>query len=130
MNVYMDRDLLFEQHTDFNYLKELYRRGALGGLNSFERDLLQFCHDRDMRQYLKENVWDKPIVIDDDGNIDYSRTKFQSQTRQPIQTPLNTYNSCEPQVPQMPRPQQPISEQKFYYLYDDNGNLVAAIPKR
>ena len=125
------REVLFEQHSGYDYLREQYRNGQLAGLDDFERELLQFCHDRDMRKYLKENVWDKPIVLDEDGGVNYNRTKYVSSYQSLRPQPLN--EAIPQQEQQYPQQQQPFSlpgNQKFYYLYDDNGNLVAAIPKR
>lgn len=140
----MDRDLLYEQYLDYEYLKEQYRNGKLQGLNHYERDLLEFCHNRDMREYLRENVWDKPIVLNDDGGINWNRTKFRREEPQqrrilseedyhPQQyVPQHTTHSqqcIQPTTPpQMSAAQ--VSEQRFYYLYDDEGNLIAALPKK
>ena len=35
-----------------------------------------------MREYLRENVWDKPIVLNDDGGINWNRTKFRREEPQ------------------------------------------------
>lgn len=135
--MYDNREMLFEQRmNDYNFLRELYRSGKIGGLDKYERELLEFCHNTDMPKYLKENVWDKPIVLDEDGKVDWCKTKFQSKYR-----PSNEYYPTMPQenpyehIPQQQyyqQPQQPpqVNEQKFYYLYDDNGNLIAAIPQK
>jgi hypothetical protein len=135
----LDRDLLFEQYSDYDYLKEQYRNGTLQGLDDYERELLEFCHDRDMREYLRENVWEKPIVLNSEGGVDWGKTKFQRggqrhvipeqqyyQPQQPVyQQPQPTYQP----IPQQQIPPQ-VTEQRFYYLYDDYGNLIAALPKK
>ena len=130
-----NREYLFEQRmNDMDFLRELYRSGKIAGLNEYERELLEFCHNTDMPKYLKENVWDKPIVLNEDGSLDREKTLFKSSRlnehetphypqQQAYQQPQQTYQ--QPQT-QMPR----VNEQKFYYLYDDNGNLIAAIPQR
>ena len=136
----LGKDLLFEQYSDYDFLKEQYRNGTLQGLDDYERELLEFCHDRDMREYLRENVWEKPIVLDSDGGVDWNKTKFQrsnkrciipeQQCPQPMQT---TYPQQQPSVyPQFQQQSQmpQVNEQRFYYLYDDEGNLIAALPKK
>ena len=52
----LGKDLLYEQYLDYNYLREQYRKGQLPGIDAYERDLLELCHGRDMREYLRENV--------------------------------------------------------------------------
>jgi hypothetical protein len=134
----LDRDLLFEQYSDYDYLKEQYRNGTLQGLDDYERELLEFCHDRDMREYLRENVWEKPIVLNSEGGVDWNKTKFQRggqrhvipeqqyyQPQQPVYQQQPTYQP----IPQQQIPPQ-VTEQRFYYLYDDDGNLIAALPKK
>ena len=136
----LGKDLLFEQYSDYDFLKEQYRNGTLQGLDDYERELLEFCHDRDMREYLRENVWEKPIVLDSDGGVDWNKTKFQRSNKrciipeqqypQPMQT---TYPQQQPSVyPQFQQQSQmpQVNEQRFYYLYDDEGNLIAALPKK
>lgn len=125
-----DRDMLFEQQMgDYNYLRELYRSGKIGGLNQYERELLEFCHNTDMPKYLKENVWDKPIVLNGDGSLNMEKTVYRS-SKQELLAEQSTYQ--QPQMPaqQTYQPMPPVTPQKFYYLYDDNGNLIAAIPQK
>ena len=133
----LGKDLLFEQYSDYDFLKEQYRNGTLQGLDDYERELLEFCHDRDMREYLRENVWEKPIVLDSEGGVDWNKTRFQrsGQRYVPEQNYQQTYQPVQPQPTYQPIPQQPqtppqVTEQRFYYLYDDNGNLIAALPKK
>lgn len=125
-----DRDYLFEQRiSDYNYLRELYRSGSFGGLNKYERELLEFCHNTDMPKYLKENVGDKPIVLNEDGSVNWAETRFSGQQRAyiPSQPQQQMYYPQQYQTrPMMPQ----VDERKFFYLYDDNGNLIAAIPQK
>ena len=93
-----------------------------------------------MREYLRENVWEKPIVLNSDGGVNWDKTKFRRDEPQPKQMiseedyyPKQYQPQYQqpimPQAPQMPmRPT--VNEQRFYYLYDDEGNLVAALPKK
>ena len=135
----LGKDLLYEQYLDYDYLREQYRNGQLPGLDAYERDLLEFCHGRDMREYLRENVWEKPIVLNSDGGVNWNETKFrrgEPQSKQmiseedyPKQYQTQYQQPIIPQAPQMPM-QPTVNEQRFYYLYDDEGNLVAALPKK
>ena len=136
----LGKDLLYEQYLDYNYLREQYRNGQLPGLDAYERDLLEFCHGRDMREYLRENVWEKPIVLNSDGGVNWNKTKFRRDEPQPKQMISDDdyypkqyqpqyQQPMMPQAPQMPM-QPTVNEQRFYYLYDDEGNLVAALPKK
>ena len=135
----LGKDLLYEQYLDYDYLREQYRNGQLPGLDAYERDLLEFCHGRDMREYLRENVWEKPIVLNSDGGVNWNETKFrrgEPQSKQmiseedyPKQYQTQYQQPIIPQAPQMPM-QPKVNEQRFYYLYDDEGNLVAALPKK
>ncbi len=135
----LGKDLLYEQYLDYDYLREQYRNGQLPGLDAYERDLLEFCHGRDMREYLRENVWEKPIVLNSDGGVNWNETKFrrgEPQSKQmiseedyPKQYQAQYQQPIIPQAPQMPM-QPKVNEQRFYYLYDDEGNLVAALPKK
>ena len=123
-----DRDLLFEQYSDYDFLKEQYRNGTLQGLDDYERELLEFCHDRDMREYLRENVWDKPIVLNSEGGVDWGKTKYQRGGQRHVIPEQQYYQPQQPRPTYQPIPQQPImpqvTEQRFYYLYDDDGNLI------
>lgn len=129
-----NRDLLFEQYSDYDYLKEKYRNGTLQGLDDYERELLEFCHDRDMREYLRENVWEKPIVLNSDGGIDWGKTRFQRSGQRHVLPEQEYYQPTYQPQPNYQTPPQPVmpqvSEQRFYYLYDDDGNLIAALPKK
>ena len=105
----MERETLFEQHlSDYNILKEMYQHGKIPNLSQQERELLEFCNSVDMREFLRENVWEKPIVLNEDGSVNHEKTLFK---RKPQEAPQQ-------------------EQQKFYYLYDDEGNLVAALPKK
>ena len=116
-------DLILEGYMDYTHLKEMYQSGDIPSLNKHERELLEFCHGRDMRQYIKENVWDKPIVLNSDGSVNWEKTVFRSKKQEP---PRPLFETPQPKQ-QTETPQ--IDKQKFYYLYDDEGNLVAALPK-
>ena len=53
-------------------------------LNSMERQILEFCHNRDMKQYLKEEFEKHPIHLDEDGNLigenPFDRERKESKT--------------------------------------------------
>ena len=38
-------------------------------LNKMERQILEFCHERDMKKFLKEEFEKHPIILDDDGGL-------------------------------------------------------------
>ena len=57
------KDSFFRQFNNINK----YRQKKIE-LTRAERELLEFCHRTDMKKFLKENVQDKPFIVDDNGN--------------------------------------------------------------
>ena len=43
--------------------------GKVPKLTSAERQILEFCHGRDMRKFLKEEFEKHPIRLDEEGNL-------------------------------------------------------------
>lgn len=70
------RDDNFDRMLENNsYFHELYKNGKIEKLNNDEMNLLRFCHNTDMRAFLKEEFEKHPIdysVFDvDKGGGDY-----------------------------------------------------------
>ena len=66
----MNRDDIFEatmQNTD--ELRHMYRSGKIPKLKNEEFELLKFCHDRNMREFLREEFRKHPINLDSQGNL-------------------------------------------------------------
>lgn len=61
---YVEADARFEQA-----IRNLKAGGKVPKLNSFERQLLEFCHGRDMKKFLKEEFEKHPIHLNDDGEL-------------------------------------------------------------
>ena len=38
-------------------------------INKAEREILEFCHNRDMREFLREEFEKHPIKLDENGNL-------------------------------------------------------------
>ena len=50
-------------------LAKLKMGGKVPKLNRYERDLLEFCAGRDMKEYLREEFERHPIRLDENGNL-------------------------------------------------------------
>lgn len=108
---YIDADARFEEAI------AKLRFGMLGKkkpqLNSMERQILEFCHGRDMRQYLKEEFEKHPIHLNEDGELigenPFDKERKTSKTfYDPVYGNLYT------------RGQEPaISDGEKPYVYDD-----------
>lgn len=64
---YIDADARFEEAIA--KLKLGMKGGKKPQLNSMERQILEFCHGRDMKQYLKEEFEKHPIHLNEDGEL-------------------------------------------------------------
>ena len=61
---YVKADERFEEAV-----RNLYAGGKKPKLNSFERQLLEFCHNRDMKEFLREEFEKHPIRLNDQGEL-------------------------------------------------------------
>lgn len=109
-----------EINFDLDVLKEMYKQGKIQNLDEYEMALLKFCHGIDVKKCLKEEFEKHPITLTEDCEIDWSKTKRHDE---------DNSNNVEQYINQKKKIEKP-TEQKFYYLYDDDGNMIAAIPKR
>lgn len=62
-------------------------------LNSMERRILEFCHNRDMKEFLREEFEKHPIKLDDDGNL-IGENPFDKERRE--HGDLSTYQTSDP----------------------------------
>lgn len=83
----------------YNTMKELYHSGKIPKLNEDEMDVLRFCHDRDMVQFLKEEFTRHPIVLDENGGLKYGNP-FDKERGGVKRTDLHTVfdATCPPQT--------------------------------
>lgn len=63
-------DERYEQAFSLSNLRALYKAGKIK-LNESEKEILQFCHDRDMVQFLREEFERHPIILNEDGSLKY-----------------------------------------------------------
>lgn len=68
-NLQNDKELLFEKNSSYDMLKQNYRNGKIPKLNEGERSILEFCHNTDMKTFLKDEFEKHPIVLDEDGGL-------------------------------------------------------------
>ena len=63
----MDKDEQF--YRDLENLRLKYKLGDIPKITNIERQILEFCHSRDMIQFLKEEFEKHPILLDEDGGL-------------------------------------------------------------
>lgn len=61
-----EKDALFEQNLAL--LKAKYRTGDIPKISRMERQILEFCHGRDMVEFVREEFRNNPILYDENGN--------------------------------------------------------------
>ena len=61
-----EKDALFEQNLAL--LKAKYRTGDIPKISRMERQILEFCHGRDMVEFVREEFRKNPILYDENGN--------------------------------------------------------------
>ena len=68
-----NREILSEEQLEglkeFELLKAKYRAGGVKKITSTEREILEFCHGRDMVQFIREEFRKNPILYDEYGNV-------------------------------------------------------------
>lgn len=62
-----EKDALFEQNVAL--LKAKYRAGGVPKINGMERQILEFCHQRDMVEFVREEFRNNPILYNEHGDI-------------------------------------------------------------
>lgn len=62
-----EKDALFEQNIAL--LKAKYRAGGVPKINGMERQILEFCHQRDMVEFVREEFRNNPILYNEHGDI-------------------------------------------------------------
>ena len=62
-----EKEALFEQNLAS--LKAAYRAGKIPKINRTEREILEFCHGRNMTEFLREEFSRNPILYDANGEI-------------------------------------------------------------
>lgn len=62
-----EKDALFEQNIAL--LKAKYRAGGVPKINRMERQILEFCHGRDMVEFVREEFRNNPILYNENGDI-------------------------------------------------------------
>lgn len=67
-------------YKDLEQLKLKYKTGQIPKLNSSERKILEFCHERDMTAFLKEEFEKHPINLDEDGCL-IGENPFEKERR-------------------------------------------------
>lgn len=67
-------------------LAKLRMGGKIPKLNRYERDLLEFCAGRNMKEYLREEFEKHPIRLDENGNL-IGKNPFDEE-RQRKETPI------------------------------------------
>lgn len=55
--------------SEFNMLKARFRAGKVAKINRAEREILEFCHGRDMVEFVREEFRRNPILYDEYGNV-------------------------------------------------------------
>lgn len=55
--------------SEFNMLKAQFRAGKISKINRAEREILEFCHGRDMVEFVREEFRRNPILYDEYGNV-------------------------------------------------------------
>lgn len=99
----------FDSHGIGNYYEGSYEKqdknfnGALDALrlklkkapkiNPMERKILEFCHNRDMKEFLREEFEKHPIRLDPDGNL-IGENPFDKERRE--RGDMNTYQGVDP----------------------------------
>ena len=101
-----------ETKNFYNEMRRLYAAGKIKKLTPQEREILEFCHERDMKDFLREEFAAHPIKIADDvepsprWNLP-TNNRFQQplivekySTPQPLQMPITTIESevIQPEV--------------------------------
>lgn len=56
-----DNSNMIPQFNAYTLMKELYKSGKIKKLTKEERELLEFCHNTDMRKFLAEEFQRNPI---------------------------------------------------------------------
>ena len=91
------------------------------------------------RSVISETIETVPLKKEIQPSFEvYENTTFTLESAKPKKPVMSTPTEQPQYQPQQPTyqpiPQQQITpqvtEQRFYYLYDDDGNLIAALPKK
>ena len=65
----MEEENILESQREFSRLRAMYRSGKISKITSAERELLEFCHGRDMIAFLREEFRRNPILYDENGEV-------------------------------------------------------------
>ena len=65
----MEEKNILEPQQEFSMLRAMYRSGKISKITRAERELLEFCHERDMIAFLREEFRRNPILYDENGEI-------------------------------------------------------------
>ena len=68
-----------------------YKTGKIPKLNKAEREILEFCYSRDMKEFLREEFEKHPIVLNEDGGL-VGNNPFEQERR------LNTEKNSQQQT--------------------------------
>jgi len=87
-----ERDKIFEK--DLAALRLKYKTGQIPKINAAERQILEFCHDRDMIEFLREEFEKHPIVLDEDGGL-VGGNPFERERQLKAALSLQTNNASQ-----------------------------------
>lgn len=83
---------------DLDRLRMDYKAGKIPKINAAERKILEFCHERDMKEFLREEFEKHPIVLDEDGGL-VGRNPFEVEREAQAQMQLQaTKNDSEYEI--------------------------------
>ena len=68
-------------YRDLESLRFRYRTGDIPKITEAEYDLLTFCHNRDMIQFLREEFEKHPIILDENGGL-VGENPFKKERRE------------------------------------------------
>lgn len=73
--------------------RQLFRGGKIPKINAMERKILEFCHNRDMKEFLREEFERHPIRLDENGEL-IGGNPFDKERRERGDT--STYEAYDP----------------------------------
>lgn len=56
-------------YRDLENLRLKYKLGDIPKITNIERQILEFCHSRNMMEFLREEFEKHPIVLDENGGL-------------------------------------------------------------
>ena len=64
-----NKDKLWEHNSSYEELHRRYVNGEIEHLNNAEFSILEFCHNHDMIEFLREEFTKHPIKVDEEGGL-------------------------------------------------------------